>query len=405
MNQTMVDAPHQFEATEANLAKLERLWDTAQEQYSENRYFETHPEYEDLCRAYGDVLGHLPKIDGWRPDQQPTDLNEIAQNRLDALELDQFEQQDAYFSLEESIQAPGLQLREYRYRFDKLRRKMIRETVDGLAREIDLLVASFRETLASDAAANAPEPPDNTPVEAPKFEQLRDSVSQIDTLLDSSVKRSPRWGDLRRHLDFGQLCDLRDIVTTDWPKVRPALMSSLYGEDEPLPVEAEDLADLVKARPHGPVPTRLHWEKLSEEDFERLIFNLISSSEGYENSEWLTRTSAPDRGRDLSVNRVVEDSLGGVERRRVIIQCKHWLTKSVSGSDVSRVRDQMTHWEPPRVDVLVIATSGRFTVDAVDRIEKLNASDRALRIESWPDSHLERLLPSRPDLIGEFGLR
>ena len=51
------------------------------------------------------------------------------------------------------------------------------------------------------------------------------------------------------------------------------------------------------------------------------------------------------------------------------------------------------------------ATSGRFTADAVALIEKQNQSDSALRIEMWAESHLERLLASRPALIAEFSLR
>jgi hypothetical protein len=92
-------------------------------------------------------------------------------------------------------------------------------------------------------------------------------------------------------------------------------------------------------------------------------------------------------------------------RSRVIIQCKHWTSKSISGTDVSELKDQMTNWEPPKVDVLIIATSGRFTSDAVALIEKYNSSDRALRMEMWPERHLEHLLASRPALIAQFGLR
>jgi hypothetical protein len=61
--------------------------------------------------------------------------------------------------------------------------------------------------------------------------------------------------------------------------------------------------------------------------------------------------------------------------------------------------------ETSATGVLVIATSGRFTSDAVAYIEKHNGSDRAPRIEMWPESHLERLLALRPSLIADFGLR
>jgi hypothetical protein len=119
----------------------------------------------------------------------------------------------------------------------------------------------------------------------------------------------------------------------------------------------------------------------------------------------LTRTNAPDRGRDLSVFRVINDSLAGSIRSRVLIQCRHWTTRSVAPADVATLKEQIGMWEPPKIDVLIIATTGRFTSDAVTAIEKHNAGDRALKIEMWPESHLERLLAERPALIADFGLR
>ena len=151
--------------------------------------------------------------------------------------------------------------------------------------------------------------------------------------------------------------------------------------------------------------TKLKWASLEEEEFERLIFALVAAEPGYENAAWLTKTQAPDRGRDVSVDRIQIDPLGGTTRQRVILQCKHWLTKSVGMVEFATLREQMKSWEPPRVDVHVIATSGRFTSDAVSAIERHNQSDSALRIEMWPESHLERLLAARPVLIAQFALR
>jgi hypothetical protein len=65
----------------------------------------------------------------------------------------------------------------------------------------------------------------------------------------------------------------------------------------------------------------------------------------------------------------------------------------------------MAFWEPPPVDVLIIATSGRLTTDAVDWIERHNRENRRPQIEMWPESHLESLLAQRPALVAEFGLR
>ncbi len=162
---------------------------------------------------------------------------------------------------------------------------------------------------------------------------------------------------------------------------------------------------LVAAKPSGPVSIQLAWSNLDDAGFERLIFGLISNAVGYENPEWLMQTRAPDRGRDLSVTRVITDDLAGTLRQRIIIQCKHWQSRSIAVQDVAAAKEQMALWTDPRVDVLVLSTSGRFTADAVTLIERHNSTGNSPRIEMWPESHLERLLAARPALIAEFQLR
>lgn len=199
--------------------------------------------------------------------------------------------------------------------------------------------------------------------------------------------------------------DLHDIENTDWPPAKRGLRKGIHGTNDPIPVDVADLSALVEQRPRGAINTKLAWEKLSDEDFERLIFSLIATTAGYENPEWLMQTRAPDKGRDLSVFHVIVDRLFGTRRSRVVLQCKHWLSKSVNISDVSTVAMQMDLWTNPRVDILVIATSGRFTADAVDWIERHNGGGKSPKIEMWPESHLELLLAARPDLIAEHRLR
>ena len=84
--------------------------------------------------------------------------------------------------------------------------------------------------------------------------------------------------------------DLVDIVKFDWPAVSGGLQKSLYATDEPIPVGVSDLATLARSHLKGKVPTRLKWETLTPEEFERLIFALISVAPGYENPQWLTKT-------------------------------------------------------------------------------------------------------------------
>lgn len=384
-----------FEAAQANLEKLERLANQIQNLTPDGIVFGSNPKYEDSVRAYEHVLGSLPAIDGWRPHSVPPDLDEIAQSRFDAQEIGE---PGAFVAVERNIDEPGRELREYRFRFDRKRRALIRSAVAKISDEVTQILS----LLLNERRGRKP----NDKLEAnPKWGRLKDLIAQIDTLIGSSIPRPDRWSDLSRHLRFGEIHDLNDIASFDWPEVSVGLTQKLYGDDDPLPVGVEDLSDVVKSKPTGDVITALIWKRLSPEDFERLIFALICNESGYENPKWLMATPAPDRGRDISVERVTNDSLNGIRRERIVIQCKHRPSRSVSPSEVTSLRDQMQLWEPPRIDELIIATSGRFSADTVSLIEKNNQANTALKIQMWPDSHLEKLLAARPGLIAEFGLR
>lgn len=388
-------ALRQFEATEANLAKLEHTWSEIEKLTPDGLAFGNDPAYEEHVRVYEDVLGALPKIDEWKPESVPMDLNSIGQNRLDAKEIGEI---SAEVSVEDQIEAPGRELAEYRHRLNKKRRQLIRSVMSDL-------IAAIEETLRSLNKIVPKKPNPGREIKSPHWEKLKAQIQEVETLLGSALPRPSRWTDLRRHLHFGAMQDLMDIIRHDWPEVKTGLSKGLYDRDEPLPVDVADLGTLADAQPKGQVVTKLKWESLSDEDFERLVFSLISGTPGYENPEWLMHTHAPDRGRDLSVTRIVNDLLSGAIRTRVLIQCRNWTTKSVSPSDVATLKEQIRIWEPPKVNVLIIATTGRFTSDAVAAIEKHNDDDRALKIEMWPESHLERLLVQRPALIAEFRLR
>lgn len=384
-----------FEAVEANLVKAEKVLADIDADVPKGIAFGDNPEYESNCMDFYALLAALPNINGWKPSISLMELDEIAQNRLDAQEVGEVE---CIISVERQINEPSKLLREYRLRFNQMRRELIRDTLTELIDSIDANLRALSSLQESDIKSS-------NVVVHDGFDELKHNIAQINTLLGSSVTKPPRWLDLHRHLHFGMLGDLRDIIEHDWPSVKSGLRKSMYGEKEPIPVEVQDLAALVNTKPRGQVATRLKWESLSDQEFERVLFALISSEQGYENPEWLMKTNAPDRGRDLSVNRVYSDPLSGTLRQRVIIQCKHWQAKSVGANEIATLKEQMKLWEPPRVDIHVIATSGRFTSDAVAIIEKHNRSDSALRIEMWPESHLERLLAGRPGIIAEFRLR
>lgn len=383
-----------FEATEANLVKAERVVSDIESLVPSGIVFGSAPAHDEGIEVLKHLISALPKIDGWKVSVVPMTLDEIAQARFDAQEAGMAE---AFLSVERSIDEPVRLIREYRFRFDRKRRELVRDSMTERIDEVDAILRDLSSVYLEREGYEK--------IEHKRFEELKEEIAQINVLIGSSAVKPNRWGDLHRHIHFGLLGDLNDIIATDWPAAKMSLQKSLYGEQDAVPVEIEDLGTLVRSKPKGLVATKLKWDSLDDNEFERLIFALISSEPGYENPEWLMATNAPDRGRDLSATRVSVDSLSGTIRQRVILQCKHWRSKSVGVVEIAMLKEQMKLWEPPRVDIHVIATSGRFSADGVTSIEKNNQSDTALRIEMWPESHLERLLASRPHIIAEFKLR
>ncbi len=386
----------EFDAAEATLRRLETARERLSELVPQGIAFvrDSHEgiEYEHLRRAFADLVGGLPAIDGWRIADFPLDLNEIAQNRLDAQDIGEIE---AMVSVEQGVTAPGEAIREYRFRFNRARRSLVRQRTQELLAEIDVLLDDLVKRVERD----------NEPIGDPEWPALADAIREIERLMGSSMTRTGRWRELGRHLAFAQGCDLHDIADHDWPSVLEDIQSALYDQFEPIPVQVDDLAELAATRPRGAVSTKLAWNVLDDEAFERLLFNIISDASSYENPQWLTRTHAPDRGRDLSVDRVMSDSLSGVTHQRVIIQCRHLLSKSVAPSDIGGAATAVKLWEPPPVDVLIFVTSGRFSADAVAWIEKHNYERLRPTIEPWAETHLESLLAQRPHLVAEFDLR
>ncbi len=388
-------ALREFEATESNLVRAEKVLTEIKAAMPDGEFFAERDSFEWGIRDLNALLTALPTIDDWKPDIQFVELKAILQDQSGAEEIGNLE---CFQSAKSRIAETFRQLRDYRLRFNRKRRKLVRGPLIDLIDEVDVILNNFGDFLKEDRKTNEH-------VTGDEFAQLKTNVAQIGTLLGTTIPKPPRWSELHRHMSFGMVGDLHDIVKLDWPSAKAGLRESMYGEREPIPVDVNDLGTLVRTAPTGSVATKLKWQNLTDEDFERLIFRLISSTNGYENPEWLCKTKAADRGRDMSVWRVYVDPLAGTKRLRTIIQCKHWQSKSIGIAEVQQLLGQMKLCGPPRVDVLVIATSGRFTLDSVALIEEENESDHALRIEPWPESHLERLLASRPDIIAGFGLR
>lgn len=394
-NSSLSDALQKFELAEANLVRLEKAWKAIVGMLPDGiAFLGKSSEFVALERDVKQLVEHLPAIGGWSLTIDVPDPDGLAQDRLDAQEINE---PSAILGAERVVQQPEEDIAEYRHRLLTAKRQLIRNRARELMDDIDNHLATMVKTIPRDDTSLA----DND-----DWKKLTTAISELERLLGTALRHAEdgRWSDFQRHLGFGQGCDLHDIAEFDWPSVRKEFEAALYGEREPVEVGVEDLGTLVEQRPTGTVSSALNWSVLDERDFERLLYELIATTDGYENTQLLMKTNAPDRSRDVSSEHVITN-LSGVTRQRVIIQCKHWSDKSVAPKDVTEAKGAMKLWEPPPVDVLIIATTGRFTVDAVTLIEKNNTDGERPRIDMWPESHLERLLAKRPDLTASFKLR
>lgn len=350
-------------------------------------------EFERLSRAYHHLAAALPAIDGFRVDVVPASFDTLVQWHYDAQEVGE---PAAILDWERAAEAPSAAVDEYRFHFDVQRRHLVRERADELSREVDDLLSTVEIDRGECWAA--------WPDDHGSWSQLEGRIRELHRLTATFAPLAP-WNDILRHLRFAEAVDLFDICEKDWPAIRQSLELSLYAEDEPLPVDVEDLADLVRSRPAGQVSAELDWGQLTPGEFERLIFDLVRQSDSYEDADLSMTTHAPDRSRDVQAYRIHRDGLGKTKRLRVIFQCKHWQSKSVGGSDLAQCIEMVKLWDHPRVDVLVVATTGRFSQDALAIAERREESGELPAVELWPDTHLETLMARYPAIATTYGLR
>lgn len=391
----LIDAIRKLDAVAANIAKAEEVWRQIEALWPDEVAFIVEDEYENLASDFLELIGSLPNIDGWKPESVLVSPNEIAQARLDSSDIMEWK---ILFNKLAEAEEPAKQLSIYKHRYEKHRARIANSRIQQIIKEIDALLEPYAG-LDHDQD-DEPELP-----ERPFWDALSRQAKEIEALLGRKPDEIPRWRDFRRHIGFAELNDLYDIVIADWPQISPVLRTISLRKNDPLEVGLEDLNELVVEQTPGPISTELRWDGLNAEKFERLVFNLINQASGYENAKWLSHTNAPDRGRDLSAERVTSDPLSGTRRERVIVQCKHYLKSSIGPSEVSSTKDLVRTWEPPKVDVLVFATSGRFTADAIKMVEQHNERGELPRLELWAESHLESLLATQPGIVAEFGLR
>ena len=210
-------ALQQFEAAEANLEKLERLWEKISALIPDSPAFGAPPEYDELCMAFRGILPALPAMGGVRVKDLLYDYDNAGQMRLDALEVGEFE---AQVSTSNVLEEQGKNLRQYRFLLAAKRRELVRGRMITLMEQVDRILEELMQR-AKGAKANEAAP-------EPNWSRLKEAIQEVETLLGSNSKPLG-WSDLMRHLYFGQIGDLEDIHKSDWPEVKAGLRVGIYG--------------------------------------------------------------------------------------------------------------------------------------------------------------------------------
>ncbi len=381
-----------FDRTSANLAKLEAVWDRAKSFIPDGPTAGSPPEYDDLRRSWRELLPGLPPIDGWTVTIELPDIDELGRTYIDYLDIGM-----PPLALIDEGEQPGKELAEYRFRLTRARRRAVRERLTDLIAAVDSLLPSVVNGVARDSTS---------PVIGDEVELLQGVFSEIERLMgDTAARQSPRWSHLRRHMSFGQGHDWHDIREFDWPSVRPDVEAAARNDDGPLPVPKLDLGVAASGTLTGTATSALPWDRLDDSAFERLLYDLLRDLPNHQNVLWVQKTRAADRGRDLSCERVTATGAETTRTERMIVQAKHWLSKSVGSNDIGNTVTSMALLSGPTVRILVFATSGTFTSDALSWVEQHNEKALPPYIELWAHSHLESLLASRPAIAAAHGLR
>jgi|GEM_PF-4920582 len=208
LNETLKE----FEAVEANVAKLERLWMQIKPLLpaSESEASVRGPDkYVELQRSFDHIARKMPKIGGFQLESCFLDSDDILKHNIDCLELAEI---NASITVTREIFKQGEVLAEYRFRLESRRRELARQAVAPLSKKIDELLEWLQQ-----AAAKLN---DNSRMPDVEWDELKSLFKSIDALLGSSLGRAPRWNMMMRHISFGVRQDFEDIVKHDWPNVR-----------------------------------------------------------------------------------------------------------------------------------------------------------------------------------------
>lgn len=380
-----------FENTNSNLSKMWKVWQLAKPHIPVGPSVGTSPQYEVLRNTWDDLRAALPMIDGWKIDTALPDIALIGEQYRDA----------AYYGLHELAwdvedDRPEHQLLEYHRKLQAKKRKVFRADIDRIAAIITRNIGLITNNLKRDSTEF---------IDNELTAEVKILYKQIIRITDLKTVPSARWNDFERHYSFSEGHDWHDIKEYDWPSILQALDQIAYSEFDPIEVTAGELNDYADLTFSGNVVTSINLDSLTAEDFESLMFDVLSSIPNYVNVSIPLKTNAPDQGKDITFSLRVQTGFGGELLEPGVLQAKHWKATSVSVNDIADTLNHVPLWGPPHIRQLIFATSGKFTSDAVQLVQKHNnQGTHGVHIEIWERNKLEFILMKMPEIVQKYRL-
>src|SRR5258706_8624959 len=137
------EALKQFEAVEANLAKLDQLWKQIDKLLpsieevqvgDQERYLQMHRSFEQIAKQ-------VPKIDGFELKVCLEHPDNIFRFKVESLESGELTERAA---LDAHLHRQGELLSDYRFRMDAKRRALARQAVESLCADIGTLLGNLK---------------------------------------------------------------------------------------------------------------------------------------------------------------------------------------------------------------------------------------------------------------------
>jgi len=148
------EAIRQFEITETNLVRLETVWTEMRDLIPDGITFlagsSEGAAYASLKRDFDELVVSLPAIDGWSLKIDAPDPDDVAQGRLDAHEISE---PAIIIAVERSLAEPGDAIAEYRHKFDRARRRLVRERALEILTEVDARLVELAARVPRDGTS------------------------------------------------------------------------------------------------------------------------------------------------------------------------------------------------------------------------------------------------------------